>query len=108
MARVSKGTRYFNPQVTQRGKAVFYYRRPGFSRIRLDAEPGTAAMDRAYYAPDKATKKLAEAKATGTAVQPEPPKLSVSQPRTRTCAALAIVPTPANLGLCAISAMRSW
>ena len=75
MARVGKGTRYFNPQVTQRGKAVYYYRRPGFPRIRLDAEPGTAAMDRAYYAADKATNKLAEAKASSKPIQPDRPKV---------------------------------
>src|SRR6476619_3188253 len=81
MARVGKGTRYFNPQVTQRGKPVYYYRRPGFPRIRLDAEPRTAAMDRAYYAAAKTTNKVAEAKASGKPVQPERAKV-MSKPTT--------------------------
>lgn len=69
MANVAKGTIYYSAQTNQQGATVYYYRRPGFPKIRLDALPGTPAMDRAYHAAAKTIAKLASDKAAG--VTPE-------------------------------------
>jgi integrase len=63
---VGKGTRYFSPEKA-RGKDVYYYRRPGFPKIRLDEKPGTPAMNRAFWAADAKTNKLAADRASGVA-----------------------------------------
>jgi site-specific recombinase XerC len=78
MAHVGKGTKYFSgPFPDRHGKPTYYYRRPGFRKIRLKAEPNTAAMDRAYYAAEREINKLAEAKAaakaSGKPVDPDRP-----------------------------------
>ena len=55
---VAKGTPYYSEQKNRHGRLVCYYRRPGWPKVRLDAEPGTAAMDRAYYAAEKRINEL--------------------------------------------------
>ena len=65
MAHVDSRTRYFSQQTDRHGREVFYYRRPGFPKIRLNEKPGTPAMDRAYHAAARLTDKRAADKAAG-------------------------------------------
>jgi integrase len=81
MAHVGKGTEYFSEQVNRLGTTVYYYRRSGFKKIRLDAPPNSAAMDRAFYAAAKKVDALAEAKASGIPVEPDRPMV-VCKPTT--------------------------
>lgn len=81
MAHVEKGKRYFSAQLNQHGTPVFYYRRPGFPRIQLKAEPGSAAMDRAFYAAEKLTSERAGNKAAGIVETPAR-KMTICRPST--------------------------
>jgi integrase len=73
MATIGKGTRYYSEEKTRHGKLVVYYRRPRFPKIKLDATPNTAAMDRAYHAAEKLTNQRAADKAAGVVVANDRP-----------------------------------
>lgn len=81
MAHVDKGTPYYSEQSNRHGKPVYYYRRPGFPRIRLNEKPGTPAMDRAFYRAAEKTDQRAAAKAAGEVADIDRP-MTVCRPTT--------------------------
>src|ERR1700761_70061 len=81
MTHVGKGTKYFSVETNRLGTTVYYFRRPGFKKIRLNAEPNSAAMDRAFYAALKETNRTAEDREKGVA-DPEQRPMVVCKPTT--------------------------
>jgi integrase len=76
-------TPYYQELMSRHGRLMCYVRVTGFERERLDAEPGTSAMTRAYNAAIRKIDALKADRAAGKKAAPKPREMVVCKPSTR-------------------------
>ena len=76
-------TPYYQELMSRHGRLMCYVRVAGFDRERLEAEPGTSAMTRAYNAAIRKIEGLKADRKAGKTVAQKPREMVVCKPTTR-------------------------